>query len=242
MPLPTIATPTFELNVPSTGELVSYRPFLVKEEKLLLMAVESSDPKEMTKVFQRVLNDCISSPEDFDTTSLAMFDLEYIFLQLRARSIGETVEPQIICEPCKQAVSFEIDLSAIEVTFDKSHTNHIPLTDTVGVIMKYPSFDTLSEYNFTAGGENPLESTEVAFETIINCIDYIYDAEQKYSAKDQTKEELNAFVEGLTQGQFLKIQSFFDTMPKLEHTVTYTNPCDGSEQQFTLSSLADFFG
>ena len=245
MPLPSIATPTYELIVPSSGETISYRPFLVKEEKILLMALEGRNTKDITKVFQKVLKDCVLVPENFDTSKLAMFDLEYIFLQLRARSVGETIEPAIVCQPCGKTIQLSIDLSQIEVHMQDEHDKHVPLTDTIGVVMKYPSLDTLVDFNVSEDeqGFKEVESldTSQTFNTIVNCIDYIYDGDQKYSAEDQTKEEIHAFIESLTQAQFLKIQKFFDTMPKLEHTVEYTNPCNDEKQKFVLNSLADFF-
>jgi len=245
MPLPTLSTPTYDLIVPSSGETINYRPFLVREEKILLMALEGKDTSEITKVFQTVLKNCVVSPENFDPASLAMFDLEYVFLQLRARSVGETIEPTIICQPCQKSIQLHIDLSQIEVHINEEHDKHISLTDTVGVVMRYPTINSLVDFNFESDEDGFTDvnslNTEKTFSTIVNCIDYIYDGEQKYSSEDQTKEELQTFIESLTQGQFLKIQKFFDTMPKLEHTVEYTNPCNDEKQTFVLSTLADFF-
>lgn len=245
MTLPIISTPSYTLEQPSTGKQIQFRPFLVREEKILLMALESKDPLEAIKATKQAIENCCDGIDDVD--NLPLFDIEYILLQLRSKSVGEVGEPVITCPECEGEIKLKIDLSKIRVTETKDHTNKIQLTDTVGLIMKYPNYALLQsapdEENFT---------TAQMFDLILACIDYIYDAQQQHKASEQTPEELHTFVDQLTQAHFEKIQEFFNTMPRLEHTVSYTcknkvrtgdttSDACGHKGKLTIASIQDFF-
>ena len=209
MGLPVIAVPKYQLTIPSSGKQVSYRPFLVKEEKILLIAMESDDEIQMTSAIQNIIENCVY--DDLDVKNMPMFDIEYIFLQLRAKSKGEIVDLSFDCGKCKKPITIQIDLTKIETTRTEGHDIKIPLSDDVGIIMKYPSIEIQSIIN--------KESTDVenVFSTIIFCIDSIWDKESVYASKDHTKEEINDFLESLPDDSFTKIQKFFDTVPVLKH-------------------------
>ena len=209
MALPTIAVPKYQLKIPSSGKEVSYRPFLVKEEKILLIAMESDKEEEMTTAIKDIIHNCVY--EDLDVKNMPMFDIEYIFLQLRAKSKGEIVDLSFECGKCKKPISIQVDLSKIEITRTEGHNIKIPLSDDVGVIMKYPSMDIQK----VISKEN--SDVENVFTTISFCIESIWDKETVYASKDHTREELNEFMESLPDDSFKKIQNFFDTVPVLKH-------------------------
>ena len=209
MTLPRIAVPKYKLIIPSSGKEVNYRPFLVKEEKILLIAMESDDEIQMTSAIQNIIENCVY--DDLDVKNMPMFDIEYIFLQLRAKSKGEVVDLSFECDKCKKPITAQVDLSKIEITRTEGHNIKIPLSDDVGVIMRYPSMEIQSIIN--------KEDTNVEniFSTISFCIDSIWDKESVYASKDHTKEEINDFLESLPDDSFTKIQKFFDTVPVLKH-------------------------
>ncbi len=244
MVLPSITTPRYTLEQPSTGKQISYRPFLVREEKILLMALESDDAFEAIQATKQVIANCCDL-EDID--SMPMFDIEYILLQLRSKSVGEIAEPAIACPECGGTIKLKLDLSKVKVQKTKDHTSKIQLTSTVGLVMKYPTYAMLQ----SAKGAENFTSVET-MDLMLDCIDFIYDGDQNHKASDQTKEELHAFIDQLTQAHFAKIQDFFDTMPKLEHTMSYTcaNKVEDAGEQskcgykgkLVISTLQDFFG
>ena len=209
MGLPVIAVPKYQLTVPSSGKQVSYRPFLVKEEKILLIAMESDDEIQMTSAIQDIIGNCVY--DDLNVKSMPMFDIEYIFLQLRAKSKGEIIDLSFDCDKCKKPIIIQIDLTKIETTRTEGHDIKIPLSDDVGIIMKYPSMELQNIIN------EEKSDVENVFSTITCCIGSIWDKESVYATKDHTKEELNDFLESLPDDSFSKIQKFFDTVPKLKH-------------------------
>ena len=209
MTLPRIAVPKYTLIIPSSGKEISYRPFLVKEEKILLIAMESGEEKEMIGAVQNIIENCVY--DDLDVKNMPMFDIEYIFLQLRAKSKGEIIDLSFDCDKCKKPIIVQIDLTKIETTRTEGHDIKIPLSDDVGVIMKYPSMEIQNIIN------KEKSDVENVFSTITSCIDSIWDKESVYASKDHTKEELNDFLESLPDDSFTKIQKFFDTVPVLKH-------------------------
>ena len=233
MTLPVINTPTYELVVPSTKEKLTYRPFLVKEEKILLMAMEEEKDAQLNKALKQVVNNCTF--EKVNVGKLPLFDLEYIFLRIRAKSVGEVAKLSILCEDDGETyVPVEIDLESIEVEFQKGHTNKIELTDEIGIIMNYPTFEFM---DFKA------DQTEVnqLFDIISSSIHQVYEGETVYEKADFNKKELKAFLESLTSEQFLKVQSFFETMPRLRHTIDVENPKTKKTNTVTLEGLQAFF-
>ncbi len=220
MALPTLSTPTYELEVPSTKKKIKYRPFLVKEEKILLLAMETEDEKQMANAVKTILANCIQTPR-FKVDSLALFDIEYIFLNIRGKSVGETVDLQITCPDDNQTVvDVSIDLDDIRVQKNSEHTNILKMNDDVSVVMKYPSMDLFIKNNM-----NDSESeVDDVFEIASMCIDQIVDGEEVYEASNSSKQEITDFLEGMDTKQFLMVQKFFETMPKLSHTVKVTNP------------------
>lgn len=237
MALPINNTPTYTLMLPSTGKEVKYRPFLIKEEKTLLLAHQSEDAKVMVESLKGVIKSCLKDNTDVET--FATFDIEYVFTQIRAKSVGEIAELMIRCDTCedeKAVAKVEVDLTKIEVKKDAEHTNKIQLFDDVGVLMKYPTIDVLKKL------EN-LDNTNVdeVFNVIIECIDSIYDTNQVYHAKEQSKDELLQFLNNLSSEQFQKVQKFFETMPKLTQAVDYKCPVCGKEHHKVLEGLNSFF-
>ena len=239
MPLPKINTPTYELELPSTGKKIKYRPFLVKEEKILLMALESEDPKQISNGIVQILNDCIIT-RGVKVQNLATFDIEYLFLNVRAKSVGETVEINITCpDDDETTVTMEIEIDSIKVQKNKNHKNIIKLDDTYSMKLKYPSFDQFIDTNFEVGGE--VSDVNQSLNMITSCIDMVYDKEESWSASDCSKKELTDFVDQLNSKQFKQIESFFTTMPKLSHTISVKNPETGVESEVVLEGLASFF-
>ena len=238
MPLPKINTPTYELVIPSTGKKVKYRPFLVKEEKILIMAMESEDTVQITNAVKDVIKSCIST-RGVKVEELATFDIEYLFLNIRGKSVGEEVEVLVTCpDDGETKVPVIIALDDIEVQFDKSHSRDIRLDDTLVMRMKYPSMEEFVKNNFSVSDVN-LDET---FNVIMSSIEQIYNEEESWTTKDCTKKELREFVEGLSSKQFKDIENFFTTMPKLSHNITVTNPNTGVDNEVVLEGLASFFG
>ena len=237
MALPKLDVPIYELTVPSTDEKIKYRPFLIKEEKILLIAMESGANEDVIQAVKQIVSECT-----FNTLKLGnmpMFDVEYIFLQIRSKSVGEVSKLKILCRDDGETyANVEVDLTEIEVQVNDDHTNKIELTDEMGVIMKYPTIDSFS----TAGISDI--TPENMLDVIVACIDKIYDkkGEEVYDSKDSSKKELMDFVEQMNTTQFQDVQAFFDSMPKLRHEITVVNPKTKKENIVALSGLNDFFG
>ena len=237
MPLPKINTPTYELTLPSNGKKIKYRPFLVREEKILIMALETEDQKQITDAVIQILDSCIMT-RGVKIESLATFDIEYIFLNVRSKSVGETIKVNIICpDDEKTSVEIPIDLDSIKIKKDKSHTDIVKLDDNLSMKLKYPSMKQFIESNFEAGKETVSNTMEV----ITSCIDMIYNEEESWNASESTKKELEDFVDQLNTKQFKMIEDFFATMPKLTHTVKVKNPKTNVESTIILEGLAAFF-
>ena len=236
MALPKLNTPAYELEVPSTDEKVKYRPFLVKEEKILLMAMESKDNAQIINAVKDIVSSCTFNK--LNVSTMPMFDMEYIFLNIRAKSVGEVSKLKILCPDDKKTyASVELDLTKVEVQVGDDHSNKIELTDDMGIIMTYPTIDSFLESGIeTINANNMLD-------VIGSCVLQIYEqkGEKVYQAKDQTKKELTEFIESMNSGQFKKLQSFFDTMPKLKHTIKVKNPKTKKSSDVTLTGLNDFF-
>ena len=238
MPLPKINTPTYELVLPSTGKKLKYRPFLVREEKILIMALESENIKQITEAVMEILESCILS-KNFKLNDLATFDLEYLFLNVRSKSVGETVEINVTCpDDNKTTVSMSIDLDSIKVVKDKKHKTTVKLDDNLSLKLKYPSVVQFIENNFEASEKSEVSNT---LDMIISCIDTIYTEEESWNASESTKKELEDFVDQLNTKQFKLIEDFFATMPKLSHKVKVMNPETNVESTVTLEGLASFF-
>ena len=237
MALPKLTTPTYELEVPSTDEKLKYRPFLVKEEKILLMAMESGKNEDIIQAVKDIVSECTFNKLNLGT--LPMFDVEYIFLNIRAKSVGEVSKLNILCPDDKKTrTTVEVDLSKIQVQVGDEHTNKIELTDDMGMIMTYPTIDS-----FQKTGVQQINTSNM-LDVIGSCILQIYEekGEKVYEVKDQTKKELTEFIESMNTAQFKKIQKFFDTMPKLKHEIKVKNPKTKKESKITLNGLNDFFG
>ena len=236
MALPKLNTPTYEMEIPSTDEKVKYRTFLVKEEKILMIAMESKDNAQIINAVKDIVQSCTF--EKVDVSTMPMFDMEYIFLNIRAKSVGEISKLKVLCPDDKKTyASVELDLTKVEVQVGDDHTNKIELTDDMGMIMTYPTIDSFLESGIeTINANNMLD-------VIGSCVLQIYEqkGEKVYQAKDQTKKELTEFIESMNSGQFRKLQSFFDTMPKLKHTIKVKNPKTKKTSDVTLSGLNDFF-
>ena len=238
MPLPKIATPTYELELPSTGETIQYRPFLVKEEKLLLIALESEDTKQITTAIKTVIKNCILS-KNIKVESLPTFDIEYLFLNIRGKSVGEEIEVNIICpDDSETQVSVNINLDDIQVQKDENHNNKIKLDESIMMEMRYPSLDQFIKNNFDLSDKNAMDQS---FDLIGSCIDKIYTEDEVWSSGDVTKKEIADFLESMNSSQFKDIEKFFETMPKLSHTVKVTNPVTQVESEVVLEGLASFF-
>ena len=238
MPLPKIATPKYELELPSTGETIQFRPFLVKEEKLLVIALESEDNKQITTAIKTVIKNCILT-KGVKVESLPTFDIEYLFLNIRGKSVGEEIEVNIICPDDEETqVSVTINLDDIKVEKSEDHTNKVKLDDTIMMQMKYPSLDQFIKNNFNFEDKNAMDQS---FELIGSCIDTIFTEDEAWSVADCTKKEIIEFLESMNSSQFKKIEEFFTTMPKLSHTVKVKNPNTKVESEVVLEGLASFF-
>ena len=239
MPLPKINTPTYELVIPSTGKKIKYRPFLVREEKILILALETEDTGQIANAVVEILNECILT-KGVDVTKLATFDIEYLFLNVRSKSVGETVEVNLTCpDDDKTSVEMEINIDAIKVQKTRGHKNIVKLDDQYSMKLKYPSFDQFIESNFDMGESS--SDVDKSLNMITQCIEIIYDEEESWDASDSTKQELEEFVEQLNSKQFKSIEKFFETMPRLSHKVKVTNPTTEVESEVVLEGLASFF-
>ena len=239
MPLPKIATPTYELVLPSTEQTIQYRPFLVKEEKLLVIALESEDNKQITTAIKAVLKNCVLT-KGIKVEQLPTFDIEFLFLNIRGKSVGEQLEVNIICPDDETTqVTVDIDLDDIEVERNDDHTKQIKLDENLMMEMKYPSLDQFIKNNFDFNESNQMDQS---FQLIASCIDKIYNEEEVWATADCTKKEVNEFLESMNSSQFKEIEKFFETMPKLQHTVQVTNPKTKVKNEVVLEGLASFFG
>jgi hypothetical protein len=238
MPLPTIVTPSYELELPSTGKKIKYRPFLVKEEKLLVLALETEDTKQISTAIKTVLKNCIQS-RGVKVENLPTFDIEFLFLNIRGKSVGEEVEVNLIAPDDEVTqVPVTIDIDDIKIQKSKEHTSKVKLDDTLVMEMKYPSLDQFIKSNFDFTEE---VSMDQSFDLIASCIDKIYNEEEVWSTADCTKKEVKEFLEQMNSMQFKEIEKFFETMPKLSHSVTFTNPKTKVESTVVLEGLSSFF-
>ena len=238
MPLPKISTPTYELELPSTRQKIKYRPFLVREEKLLVLALESEDTKEITNAIKTVIKNCIET-KNIKVESLPTFDIEYLFLNIRGKSVGEEIEVNIICPDDEETtVPVKIYIDDIKVQRDSEHNTKIKLDESIMMEMKYPSLDQFIKSNFDFTSDNTMEQS---FELIATCIDKIFNEEEVWVAADVTKKELLEFLDQMNSNQFKEIEKFFETMPRLSHKVKVTNPNTKVESEVTLEGLSSFF-
>ena len=238
MPLPKIATPTYELELPSTGKTVTYRPFLVKEEKLLVLALESEDTKQITTAIKAVLKSCVQT-KGIKVEQLPTFDIEFLFLNIRGKSVGEVLEVNVICPDDEETqVKVDINLDDIQIEKSEDHNNQIKLDDELMMEMKYPSLDEFIKNNFDFKNENVMDQS---FQLIASCIDKIYNEEEVWATAECTKKEVNEFLEQMNSTQFKEIEIFFETMPKLSHTISVTNPKTKVKSDVVLEGLASFF-
>jgi len=238
MPLPKIVAPTYELELPSTGETIKYRPFLVKEEKVLVIALESEETKQITNAIKSVIKNCILT-KGIKVEALPTFDIEYLFLNIRGKSVGESIQVNIICpdDETTEVVS-EIDIDSIKVQKDDDHTNQVKIDDDIMMVMKYPSLEQFIKSNFEFKDQNAMDQS---FDLIASCIDSICSGEEVWAAADCTKKEVTEFLESMNSSQFKGIEKFFETMPKLSHTIKVTNPNTKVESEVVLEGLASFF-
>lgn len=237
MTLPKPPVPTYELTIPSTGKTIKYRPFLVKEEKVLLIAMESQDEKMIKGAVVDILKSCILSKIKIE--DLAIFDIEYIFLRIRSKAVGERVEMNLVCKDDEQTrVKYELDLETVEVQYPEGHDKKIMLSDSSGIVMKYPGFDQFLKTQILQ--KSP--STAEVFDIVIDSVHQIFEGEEVWEAGTTPRKEIADYVEGLTTKQFEKIQQFFLTMPKLSHNITITNPNTGVESEYEIEGLVNFFG
>jgi hypothetical protein len=241
--LPKLDIPTYTVKLISSGKTIRYRPFLVKEQKLFLMASEADDAKETINTIRQVLKNCIL--DEIDVDNLPTFDLEYLFMHLRARSVEEVVDLKYKCNnevnneegvkvKCNGSVSFKLNILEIEPTINLEHTNKIQLTENLGICLKYPTFEMIQKYD-------TINEEEVMTSILVDCIDYIYDKDQLYHSKDSTKEELEEFVDNLQQKDLEKIKKFFDTMPEIKKDVHFKCPKCAYEEDITIKGLQSFF-
>ncbi len=236
MALPKLGVPQYELSMPSTGKTVKYRPFLVKEEKVLLLAMESQEEKQVIDAVKNVLKSCVISRIKVD--QLPSFDLEYLFLKIRAAAIGEVIEMTVTCtDDGETSATATINIDEVEVIKEEGHDRKIMLTDTTGILMKYPSMDRFIESQFLNKG---IDADHI-FSFIAEHIEQIFDEEEVYDSSTTSKKEFREFVESLTTKQFESIQKFYETMPRLSHTFTVVNPNTGNECEYTIEGLQSFF-
>ena len=239
MPLPKISTPTYELVLPSSNKKIKYRPFLVKEEKLLILAMESQDTSTVANAVKDVLASCILS-RGVKVEKLSTFDIEYLFLNIRGKSVGEKIEVMVTCpDDGKTQVPTSINIDEIKVIVDEKHNKDIKLDDQYTLRMRYPSLDEFVKNNFATAADVSVDDT---FDLISSCIDQVYSEEESWTAADCTKKELSQFVESLNSNQFKEIETFFETMPKLSHKVKVINPNTKKENEIVLEGLQNFFG
>jgi hypothetical protein len=236
MPLPKLSVPTYELELPSTGQKIKYRPFLVKEEKILLLAMESEDEKQMTDAVKTILKNCIQTAK-IKVEDLALFDIEYLFLNIRGKSVGEQIELTATCpDDGETTVPVTVDIDDIKVTKNEEHSNIIDMGSGISIVMKYPSMDLFVKNNIST---NP--NVDDVFDIAGSCICQIVEGEDVYEASNFSKKEIKEFLEGMSTQQFISVQKFFETMPKLSHTITVKNPNTGVESDIVIEGLASFF-
>ena len=241
MPLPKIATPSYELELPSTGKTITYRPFLVKEEKLLVIALESEDTKQITNAIKAVIRACVLT-KGIKVETLPTFDIEYLFLNIRGKSVGEDLDVKLICpDDNKTEVNVNINLDDIQVNKPEGHSNKIKLDNNLMMELKYPSLNEFIKNNFDPNevGTNAMEQS---FDLIGSCINKIYNEDEVWVAADCSKKEINDFLDSMNSNQFKEVENFFETMPKLSHTVKVVNPKTKVESDIVLEGLASFFG
>tara|TARA_B100000927_G_scaffold73855_1_gene58835 strand:- start:8730 stop:9449 length:720 start_codon:yes stop_codon:yes gene_type:complete len=239
MPLPKIATPTYELVLPSSNRKIKFRPFLVKEEKILIIAMETQDTKQIANAVKNVLSHCILT-RGIKVDKLSTFDIEYLFLNIRGKSVGEDIEVMVTCpDDGKTQVPALINVDAIKIQISDEHNKDIKLDDTFTLRMKYPSLNEFIKNNFSTTGEMNVDDT---FDLIASCIDQVYSEEESWTGADCTKKELSEFLEQLNSKQFKMIEKFFETMPKLSHTVKVTNPNTKKDCEIVIEGLQSFFG
>tara|TARA_Y100000816_G_scaffold278789_1_gene250359 strand:+ start:355 stop:1080 length:726 start_codon:yes stop_codon:yes gene_type:complete len=240
MPLPKIATPSYELELPSTGKTIQYRPFLVKEEKLLVIALESEDTKQITNAIKAVIKSCVLT-KGVKVEALPTFDIEFLFLNIRGKSVGENIDLKLVCpDDEKTEVSVSINLDDIKVQKLEGHTKQIKLDDNLMMELKYPSLNEFIKNNFDPNdkSKNPMDQS---FDLIGSCIDKIYNEDEVWVADDCSKKEINEFLDSMNSNQFKEVEKFFETMPKLSHTVKVYNPTTKVESDVVLEGLASFF-
>ena len=237
MPLPKISTPTYELEIPSTKKKIRYRPFLVKEEKILIIAMESQSDTQIANAVKDVLSTCILT-KGVKVDTLSTFDIEYHFLNIRGKSVGEDVEVMVTCpDDNKTKVPVRVNLDDIQIITSEEHNRDIKLDDQLMMRMKYPSINEFIKSNFTTNEIKP----EDTFDLIISCIEQVYNEEESWSTSDCTKEEMNDFLDQLNSNQFKEIEKFFETMPKLSHTIKVKNPKTNVENSIKMEGLSAFF-
>ena len=242
MPLPKISTPTYELVLPSTGKTIKYRPFLVKEEKILIIALESQDTKQITNAIKQVLKDCIIT-RGIKVEELPTFDIEYIFLNVRGKSVDEKLNLIVTCSDGETQIPVTVYIDEINVQKNPEHTKDIKLDQKLVLRMKYPSLEQFIKNNFDfSNSEQSASNIEKSFDIISSCIESVYNDDEAWSASDCTKKELIDFIEGMDSNQFKMIEKFFETMPKLSHTIKVKNPNTGLDEEIILEGLTSFFG
>ena len=240
MPLPKIATPSYELELPSSGKTIQYRPFLVKEEKLLVIALESEDTKQITNAIKAVIKSCVLT-KGVKVENLPTFDIEFLFLNIRGKSVGEDIDLKLMCpDDEKTEVSVSINLDDIKVQKPEGHSNQVKLDDDLMMELKYPSLNEFIKNNFDPNdtSKNPMDQS---FDLIGSCIDKIYSNDEVWAADDCTKKEISEFLDSMKSNQFKEVEKFFETMPKLSHTVKVYNPTTKVESDVVLEGLASFF-
>ncbi len=238
MPLPKISTPTYELELPSTGQTIKFRPFLVREEKLLVLALESEDTKQITNAIKTVIKNCIET-KNIKVETLPTFDIEYLFLNIRGKSVGEELEVNIICpDDGETTVPVKILVDDIKVQKNSDHNKRIKIDETIMMEMKYPSLDQFIKSNFDLTANSTMDQS---FDLIASCIDKIYTEDEVWSASDVTKKELSEFLDQMNSNQFKDIEQFFETMPKLSHKIMVKNPKTEVESEVVLEGLSSFF-
>ena len=238
MPLPKVNTPTYELVLPSTNKKIKYRPFLVREEKILIMALETEDVKQITSSVIEILNACILT-RGIKIEKLATFDLEYLFLNVRAKSVGESIDVNVTCpDDNKKTVEVKVDIDSIKIIKSKNHKDTVKLDDTLSLKLNYPSIEQFIENNFESSKGGEVTNT---LDMITSCIDMIYSDEESWNASETSKKDLEEFIEQLNTKQFRVIEGFFDTMPKLSHSIKVKNPKTDVESTVVLEGLAAFF-
>ena len=241
MPLPKISTPTHELVLPSTGKKIKYRPFLVREEKILILALESQDTKQITNAIKSTLKSCILT-RGIKVEELPTFDIEFIFLNIRGKSVGESIDVLVTCpDDDETQVEHKIYIDEIQVQKSEKHSRDITLDESLTLRMKYPSLNEFVQNNFDISNVDDI-TFDASLDIISSCIDVVYNADESWAAADCTKKELNEWLETLNSNQFKQVETFFETMPKLSHTIKVTNPKTKIESDVTLEGITSFFG